>query len=163
VKCKYTTVQTPTAVRAAVRAQLTPVLRAGAYRIAKDWQDNIPHKWPGQNGHITGNTARSITVREQNQTTMAIGTAAISAKALEEGAEPHVITPKQWRHGWVRRPGGGVLAWPEERGGYGPPGYRIRKVAHHPGVSARGIGLWALTRNRSAIQADLIAALARVP
>ncbi len=98
---------------------------------------------------------------------VAVGSARVSVKSLEEGARPHIIRPKRYRHGWKRRGGPGLLAWPEERGGASmpsdPPGWRLRKIANHPGVKARGYGALALARQRASILADLKAALARIP
>jgi hypothetical protein len=167
MKCRYVRVTSPSKVRTMLRAGLAPVILDSAYRVAASWQRSIPHEWPGQDGHVTGNTARSITVRRVRQLTGAVGTASISGKSLEDGAEAHVIRPKRYRHNWKRRGGPGLLAWPDERGGAemptDPPGWRIRKVARHPGVSPRGYGRLALDRERPHLTAQLKAAIARMP
>lgn len=167
MKARYVSVIPPRKVRTMVRSSLAPVLLKGAHGIASEWQRSIPHEWPGQMGSPTGNSARSITVRHPQQLTATIGSSLISVKALETGARPHAIVPRKARQ---RRGSGsvatGLLAWPEERGGMtmpgDPPGMRIRKIAHHPGVKARGYGASALYKHQATLLAELKAALARV-
>lgn len=157
MRCTFTSIKSPTKVRAELRAAIAPLVLEAGHRAAREWQRSIPHKWPGQQGFVTGNTARSITVRQVRQLTVAVGTAAISGKALEEGAVPHIIKPR----------GAKRLAWPESRGGStmpsDPPGWRVRRVAHHPGVQARFYGRNAVERQRAHLGAQIKAAIARIP
>jgi hypothetical protein len=160
---KYTRITSPAKVRATLRGAIIPVLRTGAYRVASDWQDSIPHEWPGQDGHVTGNSARSISVHFPSQLTATIGTTHLPAKALETGAKAHIIRAKKWRHGWVKRNTSALVAWPWWRGGAGPFGkWRVRREAHHPGVAAGWFGYRALAHESRLLLVRLVAAIASV-
>ena len=156
MRAKYTRITPPTKVRAQLRAAVIPVLLNGAHRVETDWKRAIPHDWPPQEGRIPGNTAKDIRVNQRTQTTVVISTGTIAGKSLETGAKAHVIRPRGGR--------GSTLNWPAERGGFGEDGaWRVRKVAHHPGVRSRSYGLYALLHERATILRELIAAVARLP
>ena len=160
MRVTYTRITSPAKIRATLRTAMIPVLVSGAYRVAAGWQDSIPHEWPGQDGHITGNSARSITVHTPSQLTATIGTTHLPAKALETGAKAHIIRAKRYSHGWKKLPTSGLVAWPWWRGGAGPYGtWRVRKEAHHPGVAAGWFGYHALEREARGLLVRLLAAM----
>lgn len=164
VRAKYHVVTSPAQVRSMVRVALSPVLVQAGHNAAAEWQRSIPHRWPGQNGTPTGNTARSITVQQHGQMSVGVGTNSVSGLALETGARDHLILPKRYTHGWKRRRGPALLAWPAERGGAGPPGaWRVRRAVWHPGVSERRYGYHAVEKQRSFLYNHLAAALRRIP
>lgn len=172
IRGKYTVLIPPTKVRALVRTHLGPPMMEGAERIASDWRRAIPHDWPGQQGFVTGKTALDIRVNRENQTTVAISTGTVSGRSLEEGAKQHLIPPRSLAQGswYARSRKGGQLPtvrWPEERGGFtmphDPPGWRVRFVANHPGVMARGYGYLAMVRQQMPILRAMNDALRRIP
>lgn len=167
MKCRFTVVTLPSRFVQQRRTAAMAVLTQVAYETAQEWQAAIPHDWPGQNGFVTGNTARSITVRPLSQSAVSVGTSSISAKALETGAKAHLIKPRRYTHGWKKLMNAGTLNWPESRGGAtlpsDPPGWRVRRVAKHPGVRARYYGNTAFERQRPRLFAKLGMAMRSLP
>jgi len=158
---RYVRITSPAAVRIKLRAAVIPVLRNGAYRVEADWRNAIPHDWPGVDGHVTGNSGRSITTHFPTQLEATVWTTHLPAKVLETGARAHVIRAKKWRHGWIRRNTSALVAWPASRGGAGPPGkWRVRREAHHPGVKSRSYGYYALLHVRGFLDRQFAAAIA---
>jgi hypothetical protein len=172
---KFTRTMTPTQVRTMVQSALMPVIVGAGQQMAADWQRDIPHRWPGHGKGVTDHmdTRKDIKVLQPTQTSVSVSTGSISGMSLETGAKAHDIKPRGTRTismganvGREVR-GAGMLAWPESRGGAtmpgDPAGWRLRFVAHHPGVHARYYGLDALRRQGATLPTKLRLALLRIP